>query len=235
MLRIITDFDGPIMDVSERYYTVYKFCLEKTRRPDQAVRVMDKQEFWSLKRSRTPERQIGEMSGLDADQTIEFAQLRRQTVHTIPNLAYDQPAPGAIAALEKIQQANTELVVMTMRRVSELQEAFTRCDLERFFPEKVRYCLENDYVKTKDIEDKPLLMKRALAELPPASEAWMIGDTEADIIAAKTHGVPVIAVLCGIRDRTQLEQYQPDHIVNNLSEAVDLIDQQTRQPLAKRN
>jgi len=33
----------------------------------------------------------------------------------------------------------------------------------------------------------------------------MVGDTEADIITAKNHGVKVLAVLCGIRDRTQLE------------------------------
>jgi len=30
MLRLITDFDGPIMDVSERYYQVYQYCLQQT-------------------------------------------------------------------------------------------------------------------------------------------------------------------------------------------------------------
>jgi phosphoglycolate phosphatase-like HAD superfamily hydrolase len=78
-------------------------------------------------------------------------------------------------------------------------------------------------VKTRDIDDKPLLMERAIAELPPASDVWMIGDTEADMVAAKNHGVKVIGVLCGIRDRAQLEQYQPDLIVNNLGEAVDFV------------
>jgi phosphoglycolate phosphatase-like HAD superfamily hydrolase len=32
-------------------------------------------------------------------------------------------------------------------------------------------------------------MERALRELPPTSDVWMVGDTEADMIAAKTHGV----------------------------------------------
>ncbi|NJN57677.1 MAG: HAD family hydrolase, partial [Leptolyngbyaceae cyanobacterium SL_5_9] len=72
-------------------------------------------------------------------------------------------------------------------------------------------------------KDKPLLMQRALTQLPAVEETWMIGDTEADIVAAKTHGIKAIAVLCGIRDRTQLMQHQPDRIVNDLSEAVDLI------------
>ncbi len=112
---------------------------------------------------------------------------------------------------------------MTMRRVWELDYAFKKHDLDRFFPENRCYCLSNDYVKTRDIEDKPLLMARALKELPPAADTWMVGDTEADITAAKKHGIKVMAVECGIRDRAQLELYHPDLIVKDLSSAVDLI------------
>ncbi len=105
MLRLITDFDGPIIDVSERYYRVYQFCLEKTRHPDQLVRQLSKVEFWQMKRSRIPEKQIALNSGLDEAQAQEFSQLRRQTVHTEPYFEYDTLAPGAVNALLKIQQA----------------------------------------------------------------------------------------------------------------------------------
>ncbi|WP_375504288.1 HAD family hydrolase [uncultured Nostoc sp.] len=223
MIRLITDFDGPIIDVSERYYHVYQFCLEKTRRPDQVVQELPKVEFWQLKRSRVPEKQIALNSGLDEAQAQEFAQLRRQTVHTEPYFDYDTLAPGAVDALLKIQQAGIDLAVMTMRRVRELDYAFKKHDLGRFFPENRCYCLSNDYVKTRDIEDKPLLMARALKELPPATDIWMVGDTEADITAAKNYGVKVMAVECGIRDRTQLELYHPDLIVKDFSAAVDLV------------
>ncbi|MCC3409327.1 MAG: HAD family hydrolase [Microcoleus sp. PH2017_10_PVI_O_A] len=223
MLRLITDFDGPIMDVSDRYYRVYQQCLAETQRQGQAVGELPKAEFWDMKRARVPETEIGILSGLDAAQAAEFAEKRRQTVHTLPFLIYDKPAQGAVETLEKVQRAEIDLAVMTMRRVRELDEAFNRCNLGQFFPENRRYCLPNDYVKTGDVKDKPLLMARALAELPPASELWMVGDTDADIIAAKTHGVKVIGVLCGIRDRTQLEMHQPDLIANNLSEAVEII------------
>ena len=223
MLRLITDFDGPIIDVSQRYYQVYQECLDSSRAPNQAVKQLSKEEFWQLKRSRVPEKQIGMMSGLDEAQAQAFAQLRRQTVHTPPYFEYDNLAPGAVAALEKVQQAGVDLAVMTMRRMRELDYAFDRHDLGRFFPKDRCYCLSNDYVKTRDIDDKPLLMERALVELPPASDTWMVGDTEADIITAKKHGVKVIGVLSGIRDRASLEVYQPDWIVKDLSEAVDLL------------
>ncbi|BAY20676.1 hydrolase [Calothrix sp. NIES-2100] len=223
MLRLFTDFDGPIVDVSERYYRVYQFCLEKTQRPDQSIRELSKAEFWQLKRSRVPEKQIAFNSGLDEVQAVEFAQLRRKTVHTEQYFQYDTLVPGAVDALLKIQQAGIDLAVMTMRRVWELDYAFQKFQLDRFFPENRCYCLSNDYVKTRDIEDKPLLMTRAIAELPAVADCWMVGDTEADITAAKKHDIKAIAVESGIRDRTQLEIYQPDLIVRDLSFAVDLI------------
>ncbi len=223
MLRLITDFDGPIIDVSERYYQVYKYCLETSKHPGQSVKQLSKEQFWQLKRSRVLETQIGILSGLDEASAKSFSRLRRQTVHTPDYFSYDTLAPGAVAALEKVQEAGIDLAVMTMRRVKELDYAFNRYDLGRFFPLNRCYCLKNDQVKTRDIDDKPLLMERALIELPPAEATWMVGDTEADIIAAKNHNVKVMAVLCGIRDREQLKIYNPDLIVETLSEAVDLL------------
>jgi phosphoglycolate phosphatase-like HAD superfamily hydrolase len=223
MRRLITDFDGPIMDVSERYYRVYQFCLAKTRDPNQPIRELSKVEFWQFKRSQTPEKQIALVSGLDDTQAQKFVQLRRQTVHTQPYFDYDTLIPGVLSTLTKVQTAGIDLAVMTMRRVRELDYAINKYNLSGFFPHHRRYCLSNDYLKTGDVKDKPLLMARALAELPRANDTWMVGDTEADIAAAKTHGIKVIAVESGIRDRSQLESYQPNLIVKNFSDAVDLI------------
>lgn len=223
MLRLITDFDGPIMDVSDRYYCVYQYCLEQAKRPEQSINQLSKAQFWELKRAKVPERKIGMLSGLEEEQARKFAYIRRETVHTIPYLRYDKLIPGAVETLEKLEHLGIDLVVMTMRRERELEAAFEKYNLARFFPRDRCYCLSNDYVKTSDVEDKPLLMERALRELPSAADVWMIGDTEADIVAAKTHKVKVIGVLSGIRDRPRLERYQPDIIVNDLSEAVAAI------------
>jgi phosphoglycolate phosphatase-like HAD superfamily hydrolase len=222
MLRLITDFDGPIMDVSDRYYHVYQLCLEKIKDADQPVKQMSKSEFWQLKRAKVPETKIGILSGLNRLQAEQFAQMRRQTVHQMEYMGLDRLLPNAIENLEKLQQLEVDLVVMTMRRVRELDEAFERYDLGRFFPRDRRYCLDNDYIKTTDVKDKPLLMAKALHELPSASVTWMVGDTEADIAAAKTHHLQVVGVLSGIRDRSQLERYEPDWIVDNFSGAIDL-------------
>ena len=110
-----------------------------------------------------------------------------------------------------------------MRRVKELDTALNQANLHQFFPLPSRYCLSNDYIKTTDVADKPLLMARAAAELEPASKTWMIGDTEADIAAARSQGIPFIGVLSGIRDQASLAQHQPLAIVPDLAAAVDYI------------
>jgi phosphoglycolate phosphatase-like HAD superfamily hydrolase len=220
MFRIITDFDGPIMDVSERYYQVYLLCLEQTKEPAQDLRVLSKAEFWDLKRSKTPETEIGLQSGLRADQVNAFSQRRKEQVHQLKFMEFDRLIPTALEALEQIQAAQIDLVVMTMRRDRELNYAFRQAPLSQFFPANRRYNLNDDYIKTKDELDKPLLMTRAVAELPPAKQTWMIGDTEADIAAAHSQNIPIIGVLSGIRDQATLAKFQPEAIVPDLQAAV---------------
>lgn len=231
MLRIFTDFDGPIMDVSERYYQVYRHCLDEVKEPTQEVKVLSKDDFWQLKRAQIPERQIGHTSGLHDDQARQFARLRRETVHSLPYLKYDRLIPHAVAALEKLQAMDYHLVVVTMRRAHTLDLVLAQHNLERFFPPHVRYCLPDDHVKTHDEVEKTRLMATALAELPAACTAWMIGDTEADITAARAHNLPVVAVLSGIRDRHRLESYCPNFIVDNLQTAVGLVIAQAHSEL----
>ena len=110
-----------------------------------------------------------------------------------------------------------------MRRVRELEPALERFGLAEFFPPHLRYCLPNDYVKQGDTRDKPLLMAKALKELPVAARSWMVGDTEADLTAGNTHNMPAIGLQCGIRNRRQLEKHNPSIILPTLSAAVGYI------------
>lgn len=222
-MRIITDFDGPIMDLADRYYYVYQLCLSQVREPNQPIKILTKAEFWTYKRAKVSEQQVGIASGLTAEQAEIFKQIRDRTAHQLEYLPLDRVIPGAIPALEQIQTSEVELIVMTLRRTCELNVAFEQYGLDRFFPLDRRYCLADDYQKQGDIKDKTQLMAQALSELKPELNTWMIGDTETDIIAAQTHGIRVIGVLSGIRDLDRLEQYRPDRIVADLAAAVELI------------
>jgi phosphoglycolate phosphatase-like HAD superfamily hydrolase len=222
-MRIITDFDGPIMDLADRYYHVYQLCLAQVREPNQSIKILTKAEFWTYKRAKISEQQVGIESGLTTAQAEKFKQIRDRTAHQLEYLSLDRVIPGAIAALEQIQSSEVELIVMTLRRTCELNVAFEQYGLNRFFPIDRRYCLGDDYQKQGDIKDKTQLMAQALIDLKPEPNTWMIGDTEADIIAAQTHGIRVAGVLSGIRNLDRLEQYQPDKIVLDLAAAVAFI------------
>ena len=222
-MRIITDFDGPVMDLSDRYYHVYQLCLAQVREPNQSIKILTKAEFWAYKRAKVSERQVGISSGLTAAQAEIFKQIRDRTAHQLKYLPFDRVIPGAIPALEQIKASGVDLIVMTLRRTCELNVAFEQYGLDRFFPLDRRYCLADDYQKQGDIKDKTQLMAQALSELKSEPNTWMIGDTETDIIAAQTHGIRVIGVLSGIRDLDRLEQYQPDRIVADLAAAVEFI------------
>ncbi|MGK7911967.1 MAG: HAD family hydrolase [Synechococcus sp.] len=231
-VRVFSDFDGPLVDVSDRYYQVYRFCVDAIGEAGQQLTPLSKSEFWDLKRDRVPEESIALKTGFRADQTVEFARMRREYAHSQPYFKYDTIQPDAIASLTQLRDAGVELAVMTMRRVCELEPALERFGLAEFFPPHLRYCLPNDYIKQGDIRDKPLLMARALKELPNATRSWMVGDTEADLTAGNTHNMSAIGLLCGIRNFRQLEKYNPTIVLPTLSDAtrsiLDELSIQTR-------
>ncbi len=222
--RLFTDFDGPIMDVSERYFRVYQFCLEKIKTPNQAITALSKTEFWELKRAKFLEAEIALKSGLNLpNQPQNFAKLRAETIHSQPFFEYDCLNIGAVSALETAQNFGIDLAIITMRRERELLPVLEKYDLQRFFPADRIFCLPDNYQKTQDIKDKPKLMTMAVSRLPNVARQWIVGDTEADITAGKNHDIDTIGVLSGIRNQAQLTKYQPQMIVANLEEAVKII------------
>jgi phosphoglycolate phosphatase-like HAD superfamily hydrolase len=222
-MRIITDFDGVIVDLADRYYHIYLLRLDRVRLPGQSVRVLTKDEFWALKRQQVQDLQFAIESGLTIAQADTFVGLRDRNAPQLEYLHLDRIIPSAIPALAQIQSNGIELVLMTMRRTCELKVAFDRFNLGRFFPHPYCYCLSDTHQKLGDIQDKTNLMTIALTDLGTDENTWMVGDTEADILAAQAHQIEVIGVRSGIRDRNSLEQYRPNAIVPNLAAAVDLI------------
>jgi phosphoglycolate phosphatase-like HAD superfamily hydrolase len=63
-----------------------------------------------------------------------------------------------------------------------------------------------------------------ISDIRGRDESIMIGDTEKDIIAARESSSISVAVDTGIRDKDTLRSYDPDHIIVNLSNLIDIID-----------
>src|ERR687893_96470 len=76
-LTVFCDFDGPIVDVSNRYYTTYQLGLADTQGFYQAegitlpIQMLSKQQFWQMKQDRVPDVELATRSGLQGEQ-IDF-------------------------------------------------------------------------------------------------------------------------------------------------------------------
>jgi len=219
---LFTDFDGPLVDVSERYFQVYHYILPLAAELGQRIHYLTKAEFWDCKRAQIPEREIGARSGLTPAQTETFVRLRRKHVHADPFFGYDRVQPRVHEDLARLQKAGITLAVVTMRRTHELTPALELFDLARFFLPELRYCLADDYVKSNDVHDKTLLLAHHFPK-HQHQRCYMVGDTEADIKAGQNLQIPSIGVLSGIRNEEQLRRLNPWHIAADLPAAIQLI------------
>jgi phosphoglycolate phosphatase-like HAD superfamily hydrolase len=209
--------------MGERQYLAYLDALSHVKYDRQLVNAMSKSDFRIAKQSLTSQEFIALKSGLKQVQIDGFIRFQKQVVNLPLYMKNDQLFPETTDALKMANDAGMDLVLLTMRRESELELAFENTLTKSYFQESNIYCLSNDYQKNSDSHDKTLLLEKALFELPPVSETWMIGDTEADILAAKMNNIKVIAVLSGSRNYERLKIYEPNFIANNILEAVKFI------------
>ncbi|HEX9418214.1 MAG TPA: HAD hydrolase-like protein [Methylomirabilota bacterium] len=81
----------------------------------------------------------------------------------------------------------------------------------------------------EEAEDRIALAKRAVSgvareyEIPPA-RCVVIGDTEHDVACARAAGARVVSVATGTRTRPELEVLEPDLLLDDLRDAVPLLE-----------
>jgi phosphoglycolate phosphatase len=226
-MTLFCDFDGPIVDVSARYYDTYRVALARTRRQfarqGQALQLtpLSKSRFWRLKQIRSPDTEIAERSGLSGDSvTVFLGQVRELVNHCPALLRRDVPQPQVSLALQQLRNRGITLVLVTLRCEAQVDDFLRKHQMKAAFA--AVYGTQNTEAAYENYTDlKTSLLSRALAErgasVPGLSQSsWMVGDTEADVVAAQRLGIPAIALTCGIRSSAYLKRLQPDAIQSDL-------------------
>lgn len=244
-LTVFCDFDGPIVDVSDRYYTTYKLGLAATRSFYQAkgmflpIQELEKQQFWQMKQDRVPDEEIAMRSGLQGEQIDFFLKRVIEIVNQPALLKKDRLQPGVSWALALLHSQGVRLVLVTLRCQAQATQILRNYGLTRLFS-GIYGTNECDAAYHNYAEGKKQLLEKAISETRISSyaepsrvaaypmSAWMIGDTEADLLAGQALCVPTIALTCGIRSRTYLKQFQPTHIHTDLLSAAHYIAQSIR-------
>jgi phosphoglycolate phosphatase-like HAD superfamily hydrolase len=198
---VFLDLDGVVLDVSRRYYRLHADLLAGI-----GGRLVEKETFWRLKRSRAPVEKIADLSEKDAG---EYRRRWLRLVESPAYLALDGYLPGAAETLSRLASSFT-VVVVSLRREPEALGA----QLEALaFPAvaEVRSGPPGD--------DPPAAKARLIRDSPHfTGRGAIVGDTEVDIRAGKSLRLATVAVLSGLRSPELLAAESPDLILESIGD-----------------
>jgi phosphoglycolate phosphatase len=239
-ITVFCDFDGPIVDVSDRYYNTYQLGLAEVQAAYRAQNIalplhsLSKAQFWQMKQERTPDIEIAMRSGLQGKQIDLFLQRVSHIVNQPTLLHQDQLQTGVRWALALLHAQGVRLVLVTLRCQVQATQMLRSYGLEHLFS-GIRGTQDDSAAYTNYAEHKTQLLAEMVADqalqTPHCSQArseefssaWMIGDTEADILAGQAMGLPTIALTCGIRSQAYLQKFQPTCIHGDLLSAAQYL------------
>lgn len=206
-MTIFFDLDGPILDVSEKYYRVYSDILSQN-----GFKVLSKSEYWNAKREKISDIEVLQKSS--AEPFIEkYLHERKLLIEADPYLFYDKLQVGALHILETLYKKN-KLILVTLRTYPEqLYKQLEYLNIKKYFFSVLSSGEEaNPRWKIKYNLIKNFLNKKM------STGNILIGDTETDILAGKELGFKTIAVLNGIRTEEILLKTNPDIIMKSIKD-----------------
>ena len=208
-MHIFLDLDGPVLDVTRRYYLIYSDLLERA-----GYQPFDQKSYWSLKCLSVNEAAIVQRA-LPAEKIQTYLNQRSQMLEDPACLVHDRLQTGVFGVLERWQYQHSLHLVTLRRNRDALMSQLKLLGISAFF--KSIHCADegdaNWQAKCEWI--------RASGADP--DDALIIGDTEVDILAGRAAGIRTVAVSCGIRNCRLLNKLMPDAIVSSLDQVNDNI------------
>jgi phosphoglycolate phosphatase len=125
--------------------------------------------------------------------------------------------PEVRSTLKSLADSGTALCCITNKESAFTSHLLTAAHLHSYF----QHVLCADYIE--DRKPSPNLLLLACKRLAVApSELLYVGDSRADIIAARAAGCRIAAVSYGYQDAQSLHQLHPDEMIDSLSEVTQL-------------
>ena len=203
MATIFLDLDGTLIDVRRRHYQAYADTLLEVGRhprPEPA--------YWAGRLNGASNVEL-----IDApDATVRQLLLSRwlRLVESPAYLRLDTPFPGARKTISTLAHSH-DLVLVTLRKQRRaLIDQLRELAMTKFFT--AIYTWDGP----REAYSKPDII-RLFAPAYPRT-ATVVGDTEADVEAARALGLRSICVANGLRDRRFLQRLDPDEIISTIAQ-----------------
>jgi pyrophosphatase PpaX len=204
------DFDGTLVDTTELIYQSMRHATGEILEKDLPREILLANVGQPLPR---------QMELIDAERAealLESYRLHNEEHHD----ALIQEFPGIEKSLARLRSADVKVAVVTSKRRFSVEMALKN------FPglgEVVdRFVTMEDTTEHKP-HPAPLLKGLEFLGGVPREEAAYVGDSPFDIAAAKAASITSVAVSWGAFSEDTLREAEPDHLVEDIDAAVDVL------------
>lgn len=220
---IISDLDGTILDVRERFAHAQVATFSSL-----GFDVPYKKAYNLYRWGYEPEILLGKL-GITLSQeqwSLFFKRIDEEFYH---HWNYSYVIPGVIEALHIVKPRVEGLQLITSRaRIAETRSEFSAFGLDQVFD---RVYTRGDLAKAEGVNEIPLfpflnhrrrLIQLALSDIDHHEDVWILGDSTKEIEAAKSLGHVAVGVLTGFAKREDLEP-TADYILSSVAEITSLL------------
>lgn len=204
---VLFDLDGTLTDPKIGITTCVQYALQKMgiEEPDldKLIPFIGPPLTYSFK-------EFYHMTAEQAEQAIDYYRERFSTIGLYENAVF----PGIPELLEELRQQGKTLIVATSKPTIYSVKILEYFKLESYFQSVVGSNLDGTRVEKHEV------IEYVLAELSEydRSQIIMVGDRMHDIQGAKRNGIDVVGVAYGYGSREELEQAEPNYIVDTVAE-----------------
>lgn len=202
-MRVYFDFDGPVVRNRRKFGAVHAAAVER-----QQQQPMPASLYWRLKRYRVPEAEICALVSRRLDPKPYLA-FRANWIEHPRFVALDRLVPGFVETASALRAAGHSVRLATLRkRADVLEEQLAMLGVRDLF----------DAVLCEQDNDGLWRTKAQMIGADAgflAGDSMLVGDTEGDVLAARSLGMAVVAVSDGIRAAAMLRLFSPDLLIRS--------------------
>ncbi|HLU23019.1 MAG TPA: pyrophosphatase PpaX [Bacillaceae bacterium] len=126
---------------------------------------------------------------------------------------------GVFETIRTLHENGYKLAIVSTKVGSTVMKGLKLTNLDQFFD----VVISLDEVENPKPHPEPLIKALSQLESEPG-EAIMIGDNHHDIDGGKNAGTYTCGVAWSLKGREYLEQFDPDYIIENMSELLDIVE-----------
>jgi phosphoglycolate phosphatase len=203
---VILDLDGTLLDEQLRHHSCYAAIMRELKQEALPVEA-----YWSLKRQAVDARGVLTQTGSEG-LAAQYENRWLSLIESPEMLALDAPHAGTAETLQSWAASGALLMLTSLRQsAAGIDSQLRRLGLDRLIP---RRAVAPPWEKARG---KAEAVGALLQEHEIRGAVW-IGDTEADLGAARLIGCPAWMVTCGIRSAEFLRSLRPDRLAASLTD-----------------